>query len=120
MICFTLDPRMVDLPQVDEEQEVTVWKVLEVRYKDLILADKTDHMSDKDVSQEPFPQNSQTSQTSQSSHHRGCKKASKKVPAPLTAPVSSEVELDVLDLSKKVSSTYSLLLTTRPVQHRNV
>ncbi len=88
--------------------------------KDLILTDKEDRMSDKNVAQEPLPQNSQTSQRSQSSHHLGYKKTSKKVPAPLTAPVSSEVELDVLDLAKKVSSTYSLLLTTRPVQHRHV
>ena len=46
---------MVDLSQVDEEQEVTVWKVLEVRYKDLIWADKAERMSDKDVAQEPLP-----------------------------------------------------------------
>ena len=34
--------------------------------------------------------------------------------------MSSEVALDVLDLTKKVSPNYSLLPTTRPVQHRNV
>ena len=60
------------------------------------------------------------SQSSQSSHHLGCKKVSKKVPPPLTAPVSSEVVFDVLDLTKKVSPNYSLLPTTRPVQHSNV
>ena len=111
---------MVDLPQVDEDQEDAVWNVLEFRCKDLILADKDERMSEKKFPQESLPQDSQGSQNSQSSHHLGCKKASKKVPTPLTAPVSSEVALDVLDLTKKVSPNYSLLPTTRPVQHRNV
>jgi hypothetical protein len=61
---------MVDFPQVDEEQEVTVWKVLEVRCKDLILADKTESMPDKDITQEPLPQTSQTSESSTRSPKR--------------------------------------------------
>ena len=112
VICFTLDACMVDLPQVDEDQEDAVWNVLELRCKDLILADKDERMSEKIFPQESLPQDSQGSQNSQSSHHLGCKKASKKVPAPQKAPVSSEVALDALELVKKVSPTYTLLLTT--------
>jgi hypothetical protein len=103
---------MVDLPQVDEDQEDALWNVLELRCKDLILANKEERMSDKDVAQESLPPGSQDSQTSQSSHHLGCKKASKKVAAPQKAPVSSKVALDALELAKKVSPNYSLLLTT--------
>jgi hypothetical protein len=103
VICYTLDARMVDLPQVDEDQEDAVWNVLELRCKDLILVDKEERMSDKDVGQESLPHGSQGSQTSPSSHHLACKKASKKVPAPQKAPVSSEVALDALELVKKVS-----------------
>jgi hypothetical protein len=55
---------MVELTQVDEEQEVSVWKVLEVRYEDLIFVDKTERMPDKDIAQKPLPQNSQNSQNS--------------------------------------------------------
>ena len=83
-----------------------------MRSKDLILADKDERMSEKNVPQESLPQDSQGSQSSQSSHHLGCKKASKKVPTPQKAPVSSEVALDALELAKKVSPNYSLLLTT--------
>ena len=89
---------MVDLPQVDEDQEDALWNVLELRCKDLILANKEERMSDKDVAQESLPPGSQDSQTSQSSHHLGCKKASKKVPVPQKA----------------------VLLTIRALQHRNV
>jgi hypothetical protein len=62
---------MVDFPQVDEDQEDVVWNVLELRCKDLILVDKEERMSDKDVPQESLTQGSQDSQTSQSSHHLG-------------------------------------------------
>jgi hypothetical protein len=58
---------MVDLPQVDEDQEDTVWNVLELRYKDLILTDKEERMSDKDVAQESLTHGSQGSQPPQSS-----------------------------------------------------
>ena len=73
-----------------------------------------------EVAQKKVTDTFTVSQSSQSSHHLGCEKISKKVPVPLTSPVSSEVALDVLDLAKKVSPNYSLLPTTRPVQHRNV
>ena len=34
VLCFTLDPRMVTLPQVDEDQEEAVWRVLEIKCKE--------------------------------------------------------------------------------------
>jgi hypothetical protein len=37
VLCFTLDPRMETLPQVPEEQEEDVWRVLEVRCKELMF-----------------------------------------------------------------------------------
>jgi hypothetical protein len=40
VLCFTLDPRMVTLPQVPEEQEQTVCRVLEIRCKDLMQHDE--------------------------------------------------------------------------------
>jgi hypothetical protein len=64
VILFTLDARMVDLPQVDEDQEFVVWNVLDLRCKDLILVDKEKRKSDKDVAQESLPQSSQGSQNS--------------------------------------------------------
>ena len=81
---------MVELPQVDEEQEVSVWKVLEVRYEDLIFVDKTERMPDKDCTETPPSKLSKLSKLN---------KTSKKVPVPLTTPMSSEVELDVLNLT---------------------
>jgi hypothetical protein len=42
VLCFTLDPRMVTLPQVPEEQEETVWRVFEIRCKELIQDDETE------------------------------------------------------------------------------
>ncbi len=76
--------------------------------------------------QESLSQRSQDSQNSQSSHHLGYKKNSKKVSTSLAAPVSSEVALDTLDLVMKVSPNYSLLLSTMSywlfsvVKYRNV
>ena len=42
MLSFTLDPRMVTLPQVDEDKEETVCRVLEIRCKELIQDDETE------------------------------------------------------------------------------
>jgi hypothetical protein len=54
VLCFTLDPRMVTLPQVDEDQEETVWCVLEIRCKELMQDDETErkqsvHLTEADV-----------------------------------------------------------------------
>jgi hypothetical protein len=40
VLCFTLDPRMITLPQVEEDQEEVVCRVLEVRCKELMLDDQ--------------------------------------------------------------------------------
>ena len=42
VLCFTLDPRMVTLPQVPEEQEESVCRVLEIRCKELMQDDETE------------------------------------------------------------------------------
>ena len=42
VLCLTLDPRMVTLPQVAEDQEEDVWRVLEVRCQELMRDDETE------------------------------------------------------------------------------
>jgi hypothetical protein len=41
VLCFTLDPRMVTLPQVDEDQEEVVWSVLEIRCVEMYTCSNT-------------------------------------------------------------------------------
>ena len=103
VLCFTLDPRMVTLPQVDEDQEETVWRVLEIRCKELMQDDETErkqsvHLAEPDaLLLNPI---TDKSDNSQKTNLLGCKKTSKMVPPPDLTPAQNVV--DVANLAKEV------------------
>ena len=104
-----LDPRMVTLPQVPEDQEEAVWHGLEVRCKELMRDDQTER--DRSVhapEQTSLPHSTHKSQNSQTRNLLGCKKLSKLVPQTVTVPDKNVV--DVTKLAHQVSprSTYFL------------
>jgi len=103
VLCFTLDPRMVTLPQVDEDQEEAVWRVLEIRCKELMQDDETErkqsvHLAEPDaLLLNPI---TDKSDNSQKTNLLGCKKTSKMVPPPDLTPAQNVV--DVANLAKEV------------------
>ena len=104
VLCFTLDPRMVTLPQVPEDQEEAVWRVLEIRCKELMRDDETERKRSAQVDEPKRPpQSPHTSDKSHTTNLLGCKKPSKMVPPPHLAPAQNV--LDVANLAKEVSPT---------------
>ena len=104
VLCFTLDPRMVTLPQVPEDQEETVWRVLEIRCKELMQEDETERKRSAHVDEPTRPPESpRPSDNSHPTNLLGCKKPSKMVPPPHLAP--GQNVLDVANLAKEVSPT---------------
>jgi hypothetical protein len=103
VLCFTLDPRMVTLPQVDEDQEEAVWRVLEIRCKELMQDDETErkqsvHLAEPDaLLLNPI---TDKSDNSQKTNLLGCKKTSKMVPPPDLTPAQNVV--DVAKVVKEV------------------
>jgi len=103
VLCFTLDPLMVTLPQVDEDQEEAVWRVLEFKCKELMQDDETERKRKRSVHvAEPttLPHSTDKSDNSQTTNLFGCKKTSKMVPPPDLAPAQNVV--DVAKLAKEV------------------
>jgi hypothetical protein len=94
---------MVTLPQVDEDQEEAVWRVLEIRCKELMQDDETErkqsvHLAEPDaLLLNPI---TDKSDNSQKTNLLGCKKTSKMVPPPDLAPAQDVV--DVAKLAKEV------------------
>ena len=102
VLCFTLDPRMVTLPQVPEEQEEVVCRVLEIRWKELMQDDETDRKRSVVVVQPTtLPHRTDKSDDSQSTNLLGCKKTSKIAPLADLTPAQNVV--DVVKLPKEVS-----------------
>ena len=105
--CFALDPRMVTLPQVPEDQEESECRVLEVRCKELMRDGQTERdRSFHAAEQTSLPHRRNKSQNSQSTNLLGCKKPSKMVPPPDIVP--DENVVDVAKLAKEVRNTYFL------------
>ena len=105
VLCFTLDPRMVTLPQVPEDQR----RALEVRGKELMWEDQTGRNRSVHVpEQTSLPHSTHKSQNSQTMNLLGCKNPSKMVPPPDITPDKNVV--DVAKLAKEVSpkNTYFL------------
>ena len=95
---------MVALPQVPEDQEEGVWRVLEIRCKELLLDDETERKRSAQVDEPTrLPQSPHTSDKSHTTNLLGCKTPSKMVPPPQLAPVQNV--LDVANLAKEVSPT---------------
>ena len=104
VLYFTLDPRMVTLPQVPEDQEETVWCVLEIRCKELMQEDETERKRSAHVDEPTRPPESpRPSDNSHPTNLLGCKKPSKMVSPPHLAP--GQNVLDVANLAKEVSPT---------------
>jgi len=102
VLCFTLDPRMITLPQVEEDQGEAVWGILEVRCQELMMDDQ--RQRDRSVhvpEQTSLSDRTHTPPISQTTNLLGCKKACKMVTAPVTA--SSPAAVDVKMLAKQVS-----------------
>ena len=103
VLCFTLDPRMVTLPQVEEDQEEAVWRVLEMRCRELMQDDETERKQSVHVAEPDtllVNPTSDKSDNSQKTNLLGCKKTSKMVPPPDLAPAQNVV--DVAKLAKEV------------------
>ena len=103
VLCFTLDPRMVTLPQVEEDQEEAVWRVLEMRCRELMQDDETERKQSVHVAEPDtllVNPTSDKSGNSQKTNLLGCKKTSKMVPPPDLAPAQDVV--DVAKLAKEV------------------
>jgi hypothetical protein len=104
VLCFTLDPRMVTLPEVPEDQEEDVCRVLEIRCKELMWDDETERKWFAQVDEPTSPpQIPHTSDKSHTTNLFGYKKPSKMVPPPHLDP--SQNVLDVANLAKEVSPT---------------
>jgi hypothetical protein len=94
---------MVTLPQVDEDQEETVCRVLEIRFQELMQDDETEwkqsvHLAEPDALL--LNPSTDKSDNSQKTNLLGCKKTSKMVPPPhLTA---TQNVVDVANLVKEV------------------
>ncbi len=98
---------MVTLPQVPEEQEEDVWRILEVRCKELMRDDETDRR--RSVHAKPsLPHSADKSQNCQTTNLLGCKKPSKMVPSADITP--DENVVDVVKIAKEFSlrNTYFL------------
>ena len=107
VLCLTLDPRMVTLPQVAEDQEEDVWRVLEVRCQELMRDDETERR--RSVHAKPsLPHGDDKSHNCQTTNLLGCKKPSKMVP-PADIPPDENV-VDVVKLAKEVSLTNTYFL----------
>jgi hypothetical protein len=104
VLCFTLDPRMVTLPQVPEDQEEAVCRVLEIRCKELMRDDETERKWSAHVD-EPTrpPQSPHTSDNSHTTNLLRWNKPSKMVLPPHLTPAQNV--LDVANLDKEVSPT---------------
>ena len=101
VLCFTLDPLMVTLPQVDEDQEEAVWRVLEIKCKELMQDDETERKRSVHVAEPTtLPHSTDKSDNSQTTNLFGCKKTSKMVPPPDLAPAQNVV--DVAKVAKEV------------------
>ena len=112
VICLTLDPRMVMLPQVQEEQEESVWLVLQDRCQEMILEDQVQRdKGPADGVPGAVPHNTENSQSSAHSNLLGCKKVSKIVMTPVS--VTGHVAVDTSKLANEVSpiKTYTLYLS---------
>jgi hypothetical protein len=101
VLCFTLDPRMVTLPQVPEEKEEAVWRVLEIRCKEFMQDDETERKRSVVVQPTTLPHRTDKSDDSQSTNLLGCKKTSKIAPPADLTPAQNVV--DVAKLAKEVS-----------------
>ena len=77
VLCFTLDPRMVTLPQVDEDQEEAVWRVLEFKCKELMQDDETERKRKRSVHVAEPTTLPHSTNKSDNSNLLGCKKTSK-------------------------------------------
>ena len=102
----------VMLPQVQEEQEESVWLVLQDRCQEMIMEDQVQR--DKGPAAGvpgAVPQNTEISQSSAHSNLLGCKKVSKIVMTPVS--VTGHVAVDTSKLSNEVSpiKTYTLYLS---------
>ena len=95
ILCFTLDPRMVQLPHVQEHQEEAVWLVLEDRCQELIVEDHTELASSAFVA--PRVQTS----TAPTKQLLGCTKLAKMM-AP-SGSVTHKVAVDATRLAEQVS-----------------
>ena len=113
VLCFTLDPRITTLPQVEVDQEEVVCHVLDVRCQQLMLDDQRERDRSVHVpEQTSLTDSTHTPPISQITNPLGCKKTSKIVPAPVTA--SSQASVDVNILSKQVSPRNIYIL--RPLE----
>ena len=87
-----------------KDQEETVWRVLEIRCKELMQEDETERKRSAHVDEPTRPPESpRPSDNSHPTNLLGCKKPSKMVPPPHLAP--GQNVLDVANLAKEVSPT---------------
>jgi hypothetical protein len=94
---------MVTLPQVEEDQEEAVWRVLEMRCRELMQDDEMDrkqcvHVVEPDTLL--LNPSTDKSDNSPKTNLLGCKKTSKMMPPPDLAPAQNVV--DVAKLAKEV------------------
>jgi hypothetical protein len=101
VLCFTLDPRMVKLPQVDEDQEEAVWRVLEFKCKELMQDDETERKRKRSVHVAEPTTLPHSTDKSDNSNLFGCKKTSKMVPPPDDLAPAQNV-VDVAKVAKEV------------------
>jgi hypothetical protein len=106
VLCFTLDPRMVTLPQVPEEQEEAVWRVLEIRCQELMQHDEEERKQSVHVDEPTRHTDSHhQSVNSHTTNLLGCKKTPKVVPP--SAVASAQNVVDFANLAKEVSPRYT-------------
>ncbi len=97
---------MVTLPQVPEEQEETVWRVLEIRCQELMQHDEEERKQSVHVD-EPTRHTDSNHQSvnSHTTNLLGCKKTPKVVPP--SAVASAQNVVDFANLAKEVSPRYT-------------
>ncbi len=109
LLCFTPDPHMVTLPQVDEDQEKYVWCVLEIKWKELMQDDETERKrSVRVVEPTTIPHFTDKSDNSQTTNLIGYKKTSKMVSPPDLVPDHNTV--DVAKVAKEVIPRNTIFL----------
>ncbi len=90
--------KTVTLPEVDEDQEEVVWRVLEIRFRELIQDDETEWKQSVHVTEpDGLPDSTDKSDNSQKTNLLGWKKTSKMVPPPDLAPAQNVVDVGKLD-----------------------
>jgi hypothetical protein len=92
---------MVKLPQVDEDQEEAVWRVLEFKCKELMQDDETERKRKRSVHVAEPTTLPHSTDKSDNSNLFGCKKTSKMVPPPDDLAPAQNV-VDVAKVAKEV------------------